>query len=183
VDFNQMIDFCVWTLECDGLQVPPFNRHLDGDHALRDAGITAANWSTWFSHVVALQQEPVPPLEMLEVTTPRINAAAAWEAEAAVAERLNALWASYGSAANERRGTIEMILLHARVADRLWNQLRPYHTSLDTLYVHLVRYTVATNRIMLPHSVIHTVPGPSIDPDLFCAAVMEEAHRLSSLRH
>src|SRR5437764_494196 len=44
--------FCVWVLRRDGLLVPPFDRHQDGDGALRAAGLTAEDWSAWFAAVV-----------------------------------------------------------------------------------------------------------------------------------
>jgi len=47
------VDFCVWALRRDGLRVPPFDQHADGDASLRDAGLTAANWWTWLTAVVA----------------------------------------------------------------------------------------------------------------------------------
>jgi hypothetical protein len=49
---NRDVEFCVWTLLRDGLQVPPFDRHPDGDGGLRGAGLTAAAWWTWFTAVV-----------------------------------------------------------------------------------------------------------------------------------
>jgi len=41
------IDFCVWVLEQDGLQVPPFDCHPDGDGSLRTRGMTAETWLDW----------------------------------------------------------------------------------------------------------------------------------------
>ncbi|GAQ00062.1 hypothetical protein [Leptolyngbya sp. NIES-2104] len=39
-----VIDFCVWVLEKDGLQVPPFDRHPDGDGSLSSRGLMAEAW-------------------------------------------------------------------------------------------------------------------------------------------
>jgi hypothetical protein len=49
---NPDVEFCVWTLLRDGLQVQPFDRHPDGDGGLRGAGLTAPAWWTWFTAVV-----------------------------------------------------------------------------------------------------------------------------------
>src|SRR5205085_7974367 len=46
------IELCVWLLLRDGLRVAPFDRHRDGDGALRAAGLTAEAWSDWFRAVV-----------------------------------------------------------------------------------------------------------------------------------
>jgi hypothetical protein len=42
------VDFCLWVLEVDGLRVPPFDQHPDGDGSLRALGLTADDWQTWF---------------------------------------------------------------------------------------------------------------------------------------
>jgi hypothetical protein len=49
---NRDVEFCVWTLLRDGLRVPPFDRHSDGDGGLRARGLTATDWWTWFTAVV-----------------------------------------------------------------------------------------------------------------------------------
>jgi hypothetical protein len=46
------IDLCVWALRRDGLRVPPFDRHPEGDGRLRAAGLTADGWWAWFTTVV-----------------------------------------------------------------------------------------------------------------------------------
>lgn len=42
------VDFCLWVLQVDGLQVPPFDHHPEGDGSLRALGLTADDWQTWF---------------------------------------------------------------------------------------------------------------------------------------
>src|SRR5689334_20983567 len=49
---NSTADFCLWVLEVDGLRVPPFDQHPDGDGSLRALGLTAENWQTWFWRVL-----------------------------------------------------------------------------------------------------------------------------------
>lgn len=46
------VDFCVWVLEVDGLQVPPFTHHADGNGQLRAQGLTRSDWQQWISRVV-----------------------------------------------------------------------------------------------------------------------------------
>lgn len=50
--FQIHVDFCVWILEQDGLQVPPFDLHPKRDGQLQAAGLRAAEWQQWFSQVV-----------------------------------------------------------------------------------------------------------------------------------
>ena len=42
------VDFCLWVLQVDGLRVPPFDQHPDGDGSLRALGLTADAWQSWF---------------------------------------------------------------------------------------------------------------------------------------
>lgn len=52
--FESIPDFCVWVLERDGLQVPPFDQHPDGNGELRDLGMTGEQWQAWFHKFVSL---------------------------------------------------------------------------------------------------------------------------------
>src|SRR5215831_9411292 len=65
--FNMMADFCVWALEKDGLQVPPFDAHPDGDGTLRSAGLQAQEWRLWTTQAIQLQypefRAPLQPLK------------------------------------------------------------------------------------------------------------------------
>ena len=52
------LDFCLWVLQVDGLHVPPFDQHPDGDGSLRCLGLTVPDWQSWFSRVInPLQKE------------------------------------------------------------------------------------------------------------------------------
>jgi hypothetical protein len=46
------VDFCLWVLQVDGLHVPPFDQHPDGDGSLRALGLTEDSWQTWFLRVL-----------------------------------------------------------------------------------------------------------------------------------
>lgn len=52
---NFRIDFCIWILEVDGLHVPPFNLHPEGDLTLQNQGLDAESWQAWLANVVATQ--------------------------------------------------------------------------------------------------------------------------------
>ena len=47
--YDFYIDFFVWVLEVDGLQVPPFDRHPEGDRSLRSHGMTPQSWQLWLT--------------------------------------------------------------------------------------------------------------------------------------
>lgn len=53
--FNIAVDFCIWVLELDGLHVPPFDQHPEGDRILQKRGLDAEAWREWLTTVVAFQ--------------------------------------------------------------------------------------------------------------------------------
>jgi hypothetical protein len=56
ISFNEAIDFCLWILEVDGLQVYPFHLHNSaGTRELQSCGLTVACWQKWFERVIFLQ--------------------------------------------------------------------------------------------------------------------------------
>lgn len=55
---NDAIDFCIWVLEQDGLQVPPFDQHPEGDRALRSLLLSATDWQQWVTKVAVLLDYP-----------------------------------------------------------------------------------------------------------------------------
>lgn len=52
-DWGGPLAFAVWVLEVDGLRVPPFDAHPDGDRRLRLAGLTAEGWRHWVGELAA----------------------------------------------------------------------------------------------------------------------------------
>lgn len=54
-DFNIYIDFCVWVLQVDGLNVPPFDKHKKGNKILQNQGLTPDRWQEWIIKVVTTQ--------------------------------------------------------------------------------------------------------------------------------
>jgi hypothetical protein len=53
--YELKVDFCLWVLQLDGMQVPPFNHHSGGNRVLRDAGVNAQDWSEWLRKIVLAQ--------------------------------------------------------------------------------------------------------------------------------
>src|SRR3990172_8178654 len=44
--------FCIRALVLDGLAIPPFDRHTDGDGRLRELGLDAETWHAWVASVL-----------------------------------------------------------------------------------------------------------------------------------
>lgn len=116
--FNMMVDFCIWVLEVDGLQVPPFDQHPEGDGSLRAVGPDALQWQSWLIRVVNLQYEQrqvhmkrvaedpfnTQKRDTTALFIPEVhNPPAAWTGSAAIGQRLAELWEQYGPVSHERR--------------------------------------------------------------------------------
>ena len=54
-NFNIHVNFCIWVLLVDGLLVPPFISHLDGNRCLQKRGLNPRSWQYWLETVVATQ--------------------------------------------------------------------------------------------------------------------------------
>lgn len=55
IEFNDLIDFCIWILEHDQLQVAPFDHHSQTTGSLQQQGLTPDLWQAWFERVVRSQ--------------------------------------------------------------------------------------------------------------------------------
>lgn len=97
VQFNLSVDFAVWTLEQDGLHIPPFTTHpaLLGNQILTDAGLTPAGWQHWFDTLLScIHDRPESAPWQL------------YEADSAVRDMLQRLWGLYLPMSNARKGAV-----------------------------------------------------------------------------
>src|SRR5579875_2239847 len=69
-DFSEEVNFCIWVLEVDGLHVPPFDQHPDGDGSLRAAGLNPESWQSWLVRVVELQDRQSQAFQRLPHNRP-----------------------------------------------------------------------------------------------------------------
>ncbi|MBN4003576.1 hypothetical protein [Nostoc sp. LPT] len=49
---SHYIDFALWVLVQDGLQVPPFDKHTDGNQILQSLGMTPKSWYEWLKLIL-----------------------------------------------------------------------------------------------------------------------------------
>jgi len=74
IGFNRDLDFCLWTLEVNGLHVSPFDRHQGGHGTLRSRGLDADTWEAWLTTVAhAVKRGHTYQLEVQQ-RDPAINA-------------------------------------------------------------------------------------------------------------
>lgn len=198
--FNMTVDFCIWVLEVDGLYVPPFDQHPEGDGSLRAAGLDAEAWQSWLMRVVNLQYEQQrtrkgPLNQQVDwqsvLISEAYNPPRAWIGTATVGNRLAELWTQYGPLSNERNKA-EARLARKRQqveTDRrmnLWRDLSPYHSRIPTLVIHMVQYEKPINYLIPPVSVIMTYTGEQPGAAEFRERLLDAAAGLtasSSSRH
>ena len=156
------LDFCVQALVRDGLCIPPFDRHSDGDHGLRTLRLDASTWKGWVRAVLAQQATLSDVARHLDDDRDRGERRETALAAADVLRRpgslcpgspelrtrLDELWTTYapeGEAWRWRmssgpRGVRNRLKPHEQ--RRLWKALLPVHDRLPTISVFLVDYPV-----------------------------------------
>lgn len=166
IAFSEPITFCVWVLRMDGLPVAPFDRHPDGNGVLRALGLAEESWRAWFTDVVhheavwygphvprPVARGSVPPL--LKQTPPD-----AWMGDPRIGAMLAELWPRYrylsaGSRGGEARPpTSDSAKRERATSRRMWRDLAPYRSRLDTLHVYAVDYPASVQYLVPPVSVI-----------------------------
>jgi len=198
--FNMMVDFCIWVLEVDGLQVTPFDQHPEGDGSLRAVGLDAGGWQSWLIRVVNLQYEQrqtnmklvlEDPLNMQKrdfrsFFIPEVhNPPMAWKGDATIGSRLVELWEQYKPVSNERRKWETKQLRTIRKEDRkgskrLYDELQPYHSLLPMLEILFVSYAQPINYLIFPVSVIMTATEGQPDVAEFRERVLDAAAGLTA---
>ena len=183
---SRPIEFCVWVLLQDGLQVRPFDIHANGHGRLRQAGMDAAGWARWFETVVnrdvefqerlrlgvdlepALAYESDPPTiaeqlqmkEALRAQTPP----GLWSESRQVGELLDGLWDDYSSQPVLRQNRPPH---HphdgeqpgtAKQWGELYGSLRELGSNLPSLHCYPVAYPALVVRKVAPMALVLTSP-------------------------
>lgn len=168
IGFNAAIDFCVWILEVDGLHVSPFNVHPDGNKSLRASGLNADNWRSWFAKVASSQNQQQSPSTL-------------WSSGSEMREALEKQWEVYLLLSDQRGSWDEKIGSKlAKELPNLWNELKPYHTSLDPLTIDLVNYSKERVEVVSPTSVLFTIVNGDINSETFRASILDVVRMLAS---
>ena len=191
--FNMTVDFCVWALEHDGLQTPPFNAHPDGNNILRKAGLQPSEWRSWIARVVELQNQQSLLLEQTAGTNrgqlaipvfleDANDPVTAYPAGTLVRDQLHTMWEQYRSFTKERQKWKKLLIQQQRQNDlnqQLWNDLQSYKSRLPGLSIYLVRYPQPVESLLPPASGILTLHSPHFDYKTFRNRVFQIADQLS----
>jgi len=149
--FDVNLDFCVWTLEVDGLQVAPFVQHRYGHGLLRAAGMGETEWRRWFRRVFSANEarERLTGMErgrnLAATLAPKLS-----EGGGEVGEALANLWDQYARVMGERKRW-ERMLPNVRI----WEELIPFRDTVPPpLRILLVGYLAPVELLLPPSSAL-----------------------------
>lgn len=165
------IDFAVWTLVQDGLRVPPFDCHPEGNGELRMRGLDMNEWMAWVAALIS--------------SSPwgdRGNPAGAWPGSYAAQEQLRRLWPVYRRVSRDR-SRVEAVISspsYQKMVSHLWRDLKPYHRGIPApLVIDFVTYSVTTEFLLPPATLILGLPVSLPEPAALRAGILLSADRLS----
>ena len=161
--FNISVDFCIWILEEQGLQISPFDEHSSKDSALKEKGMNAENWRSWLAEV-AVSPYDVP--------------SNLWRGEPTVGEQLSTLWESYGPISNKRKAWEPKLGKNWAKELTSWNELQPYQKSLDSLTIYFADYVTEIDYIIPPTFAVLTVVNGQLDSNTLRTRVLNVAEKL-----
>jgi hypothetical protein len=188
--------FCVWVLGRDGLVVPPFDQHPDGDHGLQERGLDPQSWREWVTALIAARArmhelaratfaDPGSPsdrhaLAVLGEALHRPSVACPGSDE--LRTHLDDLWADYEPAGNawKRAMTIGRGPLGGAAVGGLWQALLPFHQRLETLEVFLVDYVRPAVMPLPPVTCLISTGADEPREQVFARMVLQGAEELAS---
>lgn len=189
------IDFAVQALVRDGMSVPPFDSHADGDRTLTAGGLTPEAWLAWVSALIALNSsmgefatlggEDLPAESLARGRALGEQMMEPWsviDAPDRVRVRLHQLWDKYRRATRAREQPLALgdrggRRLDARMRRSLWKDLSHLYDRLPTLTVLLVDYPTPA---VMPVPPTTAVIAPAPDPAGYADQIRLGARQLAS---
>lgn len=194
------VDLAVQALVRDGMQVPPFDAHPDGDGTLRAGGLTATSWHAWLAALVALHAEMRTIAVTRSSMSPHERRTRPWAPPTGLAEPWTLCPGSEDLRARLREMFIEPprpadladpvdALLHSQPVEaphpgpsaqrRLWRDLSSFADRLPSLAVLVVHYPVPA---VLPVPPTTCLIAPADDADAYADQLRVAAGMLADLR-
>jgi hypothetical protein len=161
------VDFAVWVLESDGLQVPPFNKHPEilGNKILRDLGFTADRWQIWLNHLVgeSVREHQRPTSDNTKPGDFFRGINKKWQT------KLNELWGLYLPISNSRRYVEYVISMQipqkSSEGHILLNTLNEVRGNLPPLQVTLNAYPAKIELPVAPSTLLLSPGGAMISAE------------------
>jgi hypothetical protein len=166
-DVSLPLDFAVRLLERDGLRIPPFDVHGEGDSSLRSLGLDSDAWTCWVLALVRSEQDLISAASALEVPLRPSFAAdqlaekirdyerpwALFEGDGVLRDRIADLWEGYRDEGMRWRHAYAMTPQHDRLAPEHERRLRRTLDRLggeSNLLVLVVRYSAPVVMVIPP---------------------------------
>lgn len=178
------LDFCVWALQGDGLKVPPFVVHGEGDQQLRRRGMDARQWTRWLGRVAQadrfLQVAGTAPLRKLsQMDRFAVLPFRLAQGNGKIRAYLEELWWAYlpeGRAWLVRRSGAGSLakgnrpVLTPATRRRLQATFAPLRDASDCLRVMFVNYPFFVSGCLPPNVVVIGAPDePELDQRVYTA--------------
>jgi hypothetical protein len=185
--FHSDLDFCFWVLERDGLRVPPFDRHSDGDSSLRAAGLDVASWWVWLERTLAARDERRDFLravarQEVDRKPPRsIGPAALWDGVPAVGQRLLTLAEEFEAFTNERAAIkLGLVETHNACDAQLWRDLAPYRRKLPPVQIVAIGYPGPAQAVVPPDTILLALGNWPPTPAELSATILDGMQALAN---
>ena len=192
-DAHPQVDFCVRMLRRDGLRVPPFDAHPDGDGSLRALGLTAEMWRGWLEALVQAQArirtlaagplelmfDPAVRLELLRIVR---QPGSYYPGSEALRAHLDEVWLALeqDEEAWKRRMTVPEEIHRRHGGNALWRALRPYQGRLPPLELLPVDYPSPVVTAVAPATCVIGIASPDASPSMFRDLVLAGAEALAA---
>lgn len=165
LSFTESVDFCIYVLEIDGLQITPFDKHPTRIGQLQTHGLNAETWNQWLQKVVDLQLQKkqhvastgnLPPRELNIKAHNPVNA---WTGVSSIFQILDNLWQQYNTISDKRKELQEQLqrVLNSEEVSRIWHDLEPYHQKIAPIQCFLVSYQTRVEYAIPPSSALVSV--------------------------
>jgi|GEM_PF-6915364 len=183
-DANLPVNFCIWILNYDGLQVPPFDRHIGGNGILRSQGLTSNDWLTWLQQVVQSHRN-MKAIGSELVPSPNYFPDRFWQGEEKMREILARLWIQYATLPNIRPSFPTLVSSPSWNQQNAWQMhqlvidIRRLRPQAPTLGIYFVDYP-EVEYLMPPNDAIIHLGDLQIRTPEFFARVMNIAQKLAT---
>lgn len=124
--------------------------------------------------------------DVFSPTTLAYNPPAVWAGNPAVGTRLAELWEQYKPISNKRREwerDLGRRWSQARgdgTSKQVWDDLEPYRTRLDSLFIHFVAYPQPVDYLVPPVSALLAVANGQLDGPTFRTRLLHAAEELAT---
>jgi hypothetical protein len=194
VDAFPPVAFCVDALVRDGLAVPPFDRHADGDRRLRAMGLDAAVWQEWLRSIIGQRRTLARVARSIanggDREAPRSSALVAGDVlripgsfcggPRELRDRLNDAWEAFAPSGEAWKRQMSEDIPHWLGPGQqrsLWKALLPFHDRLPMLSVFLVAYPVPVVMALPPTTCLI---APAKEPEAYGGQVVAAAGQLTA---